>query len=79
MRTNVSCACVVAFALAFPATVRAGGFFQGPRLAGTGQNLGQAEQGYSVALSADGNTLIVGAPTWNNPMAAHPTGTAGPG
>jgi hypothetical protein len=35
---------------------------QGPKLVGTGAG-GGAEQGYSVALSADGNTAIVGAPT----------------
>src|SRR5205823_2464686 len=32
---------------------------QGPELVGTGQN---GRQGYSVALSADGNTAIVGGP-----------------
>jgi len=32
---------------------------QGKKLAGTGES-GNAEQGYSVALSADGNTAIVG-------------------
>jgi hypothetical protein len=32
---------------------------QGPKLAGTGA-VGQALQGYSAALSADGNTAIVG-------------------
>jgi hypothetical protein len=32
---------------------------QGPKLVGTGA-LGRAQQGYSVALSADGNTAIVG-------------------
>jgi hypothetical protein len=35
---------------------------QGPKLVGTGAG-GGAEQGYSVDLSADGNTAIVGAPT----------------
>ncbi|MBR0688617.1 hypothetical protein JQ594_22015 [Bradyrhizobium manausense] len=35
---------------------------QGSKLVGTGAR-GEAEQGYSVALSADGNTAIVGAPT----------------
>ena len=35
---------------------------QGSKLVGTGSG-GEAEQGYSVALSADGNTAIVGSPT----------------
>jgi hypothetical protein len=34
---------------------------QGPKLVGTGAT-GDAEQGFSVALSADGNTAIVGGP-----------------
>jgi hypothetical protein len=34
---------------------------QGPKLVGTGA-VGKPNQGYSVALSADGNTAIVGAP-----------------
>ena len=37
---------------------------QGPKLVGTGAS-GAAAQGYSVALSADGNTAIVGGPTDN--------------
>ena len=37
---------------------------QGPKLVGTGAlgAIGIAEQGFSVALSADGNTAIVGGP-----------------
>ena len=38
---------------------------QGPKLVGTGA-VGLALQGYSVSLSADGNTAIVGGPTDNN-------------
>jgi hypothetical protein len=38
---------------------------QGPKLVGTGA-IGPAIQGYSVALSGDGNTAIVGAPTDSN-------------
>jgi YVTN family beta-propeller protein len=34
---------------------------QGPKLVGTGA-AGKAQQGYSVALSSDGNTALVGAP-----------------
>jgi hypothetical protein len=34
---------------------------QGPKLVGTG-DVGGAQQGYSVALSADGNTALVGGP-----------------
>jgi hypothetical protein len=34
---------------------------QGPKLVGTGV-VGSAEQGFSVAVSADGNTAIVGGP-----------------
>src|SRR5438034_735393 len=32
---------------------------QGPKLVGTG-NIGQSSQGYSVAISSDGNTAVVG-------------------
>jgi hypothetical protein len=46
---------------------RAGGVWtqQGGKLVGTGA-AGNAEQGYSVALSADGNTAIVGGPSDNS-------------
>ena len=37
---------------------------QGPKLAGTGA-LGMADQGFSLSLSADGNTAIVGGPVDN--------------
>jgi len=43
---------------------------QGPKLYGTGAT-GPAQQGYSVAISADGNTAIVGGPADN------PNGTQG--
>ena len=39
---------------------------QGPKLVGTDAVGGDVEQGYSVALSADGNTAIVGGPTDNS-------------
>jgi hypothetical protein len=65
---------LAALTFTLAASARAGGFSQGPRLSGTAQNLGGAWQGYSVALSADGSTLIVGAPAWNGGQ-AHPTGT----
>jgi hypothetical protein len=42
---------------------------QGPKLVGTGA-VGEAEQGRSVALSADGNTAIAGGLTDNNPIGA---------
>jgi hypothetical protein len=42
---------------------------QSPRLSGT-DAVGAAQQGTSVALSADGNTAIVGAPYDNNGMGA---------
>ena len=38
---------------------------QGPKLVGTGAS-GAAEQGFSVALSADGNTAVVGGPLDNS-------------
>jgi len=38
---------------------------QGNKLVGTG-NVGNATQGYSVGISADGNTVIVGGPQDNN-------------
>jgi hypothetical protein len=45
---------------------RSGGVWsqQGSKLVGTGA-IGTADQGYSVALSADGNTAIIGGP-WDN-------------
>jgi hypothetical protein len=42
---------------------------QGPKLVGTGAS-GAAQQGVSVALSADGNTAIVGGPFDNPPTGA---------
>ena len=42
---------------------------QGPKLVGTG-TVGVAEQGYSVALSADGNTALVGGPGDNKSAGA---------
>jgi hypothetical protein len=42
---------------------------QGSKLVGTGA-LGSAEQGYSVALSADGNTAIVGGPSDSSSVGA---------
>lgn len=47
--------------------VRAGGIWtqQGPRLVGSGA-AGNAQQGYSVSLSADGNTALVGGYADNN-------------
>ena len=42
---------------------------QGPKLVGTGAVL-SAEQGNSVALSADGNTAIVGGPYDNRNVGA---------
>jgi hypothetical protein len=42
---------------------------QGRKLVGTGGSTGQVWQGYSVALSADGNTAIVGGPL-NSPYGA---------
>jgi hypothetical protein len=50
---------------------RSGGvwFQQGNKLVGSGA-VGSAEQGWSVALSADGNTAIVGGPDDNNRVGA---------
>src|ERR1700750_2585032 len=45
---------------------------QGPKLVGTGA-VGNAEQGTSVALSANGNTAIVGGPR-DNPSGIHGAG-----
>ena len=42
---------------------------QGPKLVGSGA-VGSAEQGYAVALSADGNTAIVGGPFDNSQAGA---------
>jgi hypothetical protein len=39
---------------------------QGPKLVGTGGAGAEVEQGFSVSLSADGNTAIVGGPTDNS-------------
>lgn len=41
---------------------------QGPKLVGTGSD--SANQGYSVSISADGNTAIVGGPNDNNGIGA---------
>ena len=51
--------------------VRTGGVWsqQGPKLVGTGA-VGGAEQGYSVSISADGNTAIVGGPIDNTQKGA---------
>jgi hypothetical protein len=48
---------------------RSGGVWtqQGNKLVGTGA-VGNADQGWSVALSADGNTVIVGGPNDNAPQ-----------
>jgi hypothetical protein len=48
-----------------PAVAQAQFTQQGPKLVGTGA-LGPAEQGYSVAISSDGNTAIVGGPFDNS-------------
>jgi hypothetical protein len=48
---------------------------QGPKLVGDGAT-GYAEQGWSVALSADGNTAIVGGLSDNSPPTAAGTGAA---
>lgn len=50
-------------------TARAQFVQQGPKLVGTGV-AGYAEQGYSVALSGDGNTAIVGGPNDNGGVGA---------
>jgi hypothetical protein len=42
---------------------------QGPKLVGTGA-VGSAVQGWSVAVSADGSTAILGGPEDNSPGAA---------
>jgi hypothetical protein len=49
---------------------------QGPKLVGTGA-VGNAEQGLSVSLAADGNTAIVGGPagTGRAEFAKKPDGT----
>ena len=48
---------------------------QGPKLVGTGA-IGYAEQGYSVALSGDGNTAIVGGPGDNSKAPGYYIGAA---
>jgi hypothetical protein len=59
---------------------RSGGVWtqQGGKLVGTGA-VGAAEQGYSVALSADGNTAIVGGPNDDNPACEYCSSVAGTG
>jgi len=46
---------------------------QGPRLVGSGA-AGNANQGFSVALSADGNTAIIGGPSDNGSPGSPPLG-----
>jgi hypothetical protein len=58
---------VVALAYSLlPAPAQAQFAEQGPKLVGTGA-VGFAHQGYSVSLSGDGNTAIVGGPSDNPP------------
>jgi PKD repeat protein len=61
--TAKAVACVLVFATLVCAARPASAQFtqQGPKLVGTGA-AGGASQGYSVALSADGNTAVLGAP-----------------
>jgi hypothetical protein len=51
---------------------RSGGVWtqQGNKLVGSGAGLGSVQQGYSVSLSADGNTAIVGGPEDNDKAGA---------
>src|SRR5438309_1559975 len=49
---------------------------QGPKLVGTGVIGLRADQGVSVALSADGNTALVGGPYDNNPLGNGQSGAA---
>jgi hypothetical protein len=58
---------------------RSGGLWnqQGSKLVGTGVLRPQAAQGNSVALSADGNTAVVGGPDdWHNVNGSNNTGSA---
>ena len=59
---------VLAYSL-LPAPARAQFFQQGPKLVGTNA-VGESQQGYSVSLSGDGNTAIVGGPFDNNQTGA---------
>jgi hypothetical protein len=54
-----------AAALAVTASAHAGDFVQGPKLLGTGA-MGSVHQGWSVALSSDGSTAILGGPLDNS-------------
>src|SRR4029453_625729 len=58
---------------------RSGGIWtqQGKKLVGT-DSVGSARQGMSVALSADGNTAIVGGPGDNPWDRSHPLASARP-
>src|SRR5262249_12381124 len=60
---------VLSAALLCPEAALAGFKQQGPKLVGTGA-VGNAQQGRSVALSADGNTVIVGGISDNNTAGA---------
>jgi hypothetical protein len=55
----VACTAVIAVLVSIPHPVAAQFIQQGPKLVGSG-SVGRAEQGYALALSADGNTAIVG-------------------
>src|SRR5258708_3501462 len=56
---SVASRVATAAVLAGAVCANAGDFGQGPKLFGTGA-VGGAQQGFSVALSSDGNTAIVG-------------------
>jgi len=62
MRHPVSVAVCLVGALLFAGHASAQFVQQGPKLVGTGA-AGSPEQGYAVALSADGNTAVVGGAT----------------
>jgi hypothetical protein len=55
----VACTAVIAALVSIPQPVAAQFIQQGPKLVGSG-SVGSAEQGFALALSADGNTAIVG-------------------
>jgi hypothetical protein len=63
---RLAAAAVLCAALLFSSQLALADFVQqGPKLVGD-DTVGDAHQGYSVALSADGNTAIVGGPYDND-------------
>jgi hypothetical protein len=77
-QATFSISVVLATTIAFPPAQAAPMQFtqQGPKLAGSGYDATSPQQGTSVAISGDGNTIIVGGPGDVNPTTGAQVGAA---